>query len=219
MNGSFSRVAWKTVEPILERIKTHPFPRKLANGTLSREMFMTYIRQDSFYLHKNAEETAIVADMLPEGELKEIFRKTAVESIPAEKEMHAMLGIRDDEEIRPMHATSGYLAHIRGIIDSGDLAMSLAAILPCQWVYDYIGRYIHSIEKTPNPFHEWICCYTTEAMERSTLLTIELTDALAMAQSQERQEKMLDAFVKSTQWEYEFWDQAYRAHSHKDTQQ
>ena len=56
-------------------------------------------------------------------------------------------------------------------------------------------------------------------MERSTLLTIELTDALAMAQSQERQEKMLDAFVKSTQWEYEFWDQAYRSHSHKDTQQ
>ena len=132
MNGSFSRVAWKTVEPILERIKTHPFLRKLANGTLSREMFMTYIRQDSFYLHKNAEETAIVADMLPEGELKEIFRKTAVESILAEKEMHAMLGIRDDEEIRPKYATFGYLAHIRGIIDSGDLAMSLAAILPCQ---------------------------------------------------------------------------------------
>lgn len=213
MNPKFSQTAWKAVEPVLERIKAHPFLCQLADGTLSRERFTTYILQDSIYLHTYAEEASILADMLPEGELKEIFRKDAAESIQAEKDMHAMLGIRADGEIRPMHATSGYLAHTRGIIDSGDLAMSLAAMLPCQWVYDHIGRYILSIEKTPNPYHEWIGCYTTETMQRSTLLAVRLTDDLALTQSPERREKMLDAFVESTRWEYEFWDQAYRAHT------
>lgn len=217
MNESFSQRAWKTIEPILERIKAHPFLCQMADGTLSHERFMTYIRQDSIYLHANAEETAILADMLPDGELKDIFRKTAIESIQAEKDMQAMLGVRGDEIIKPMPATTGYLAHTRGILDSGDLAMSLAAMLPCQWVYDYIGRYILSIEKTPNPYHGWISCYTTEAMGRSTLLTIRLTDDLALAQSPERRVQMLDAFVRSTQWEFDFWDQAYRAHADNDT--
>lgn len=217
MDEKFSQRAWKTVEPVIERIKAHPFLCQMADGTLSEERFMTYIRQDSVYLRANAEETSMLADMLPDGELKELFRKTAIESIQAEKDMLAMLGIRDDEIIKPMPATSGYLAHTRSIIESGDLAMSLAAMLPCQWVYDCIGRYILSIEKTPNPYHEWISCYTTEAMGRSTLLTIQLTDALAIAQSPERREKMLETFVISTRWEYDFWDQAYKIIDDKDT--
>lgn len=212
MDRTFSQRAWKEVEPILERIKAHPFLTGLADGTLPREMFMTYIRQDSVYLHANAEETSLLADMLPESELKEIFRRTAIESIQAEKDMQAMLGVRGDEQIEPMEATLGYLRHTRSIIDSGDLAMSLAAMLPCQWVYDHIGHYILSREKTPNPYHEWISCYTTEAMGRSTMLTIQLTDEMAHGTSPERQEQMLQAFVRSTQWEYEFWDQAYRKH-------
>ena len=134
MDRTFSQRAWKEVEPILERIKAHPFLTGLADGTLPREMFMTYIRQDSVYLHANAEETSLLADMLPESELKEIFRHTAIESIQAEKDMQAMLGVRGDEQIEPMEATLGYLRHTRSIIDSGDLAMSLAAMLPCQWV-------------------------------------------------------------------------------------
>jgi len=212
VDRTFSQRAWKEVEPILERIKAHPFLTGLADGTLPREMFMTYIRQDSVYLHANAEETSLLADMLPESELKEIFRRTAIESIQAEKDMQAMLGVRGDEQIEPMEATLGYLRHTRSIIDSGDLAMSLAAMLPCQWVYDHIGHYILSREKTPNPYHEWISCYTTEAMGRSTMLTIQLTDEMAHGTSPERQEQMLQAFVRSTQWEYEFWDQAYRKH-------
>lgn len=212
MGRTFSQRAWKEVEPILERIKAHPFLTGLADGTLPREMFMTYIRQDSVYLHANAEETSLLADMLPESELKEIFRRTAIESIQAEKDMQAMLGVSSDEQIEPMEATLGYLRHTRSIIDSGDLAMSLAAMLPCQWVYDHIGHYILSREKTPNPYHEWISCYTTEAMGRSTMLTIQLTDEMAHGTSPERQEQMLQAFVRSTQWEYEFWDQAYRKH-------
>ena len=212
MDRTFSQRAWKEVEPILERIKAHPFLTGLADGTLPREMFMTYIRQDSVYLHANAEETSLLADMLPESELKEIFRRTAIESIQAEKDMQAMLGVSPDEQIEPMEATLGYLRHTRSIIDSGDLAMSLAAMLPCQWVYDHIGHYILSREKTPNPYHEWISCYTTDAMGRSTMLTIQLTDEMAHGTSPERQEQMLQAFVLSTQWEYEFWDQAYRKH-------
>ena len=212
MDRTFSQRAWKEVEPILERIKAHPFLTRLADGTLPREMFMTYIRQDSVYLHANAEETSLLADMLPDGELKEIFRRTAIESIQAEKDMQAMLGVSGDEQIEPMEATLGYLRHTRSIIDSGDLAMSLAAMLPCQWVYDHIGHYILSREKTPNPYHEWISCYTTEAMGRSTMLTIQLTDEMAHGTSPERQEQMLQAFVRSTLWEYEFWDQAYRKH-------
>ena len=212
MDRTFSQRAWKEVEPILERIKAHPFLTRLADGTLPREMFMTYIRQDSVYLHANAEETSLLADMLPDGELKEIFRRTAIESIQAEKDMQAMLGVSGDEQIEPMEATLGYLRHTRSIIDSGDLAMSLAAMLPCQWVYDRIGHYVLSHEKTPNPYHEWISCYTTEAMGRSTMLTIQLTDEMAHGTSPERQEQMLQAFVRSTQWEYEFWDQAYRKH-------
>ncbi|NKN80684.1 thiaminase II, partial [Weissella cibaria] len=41
---------WKRIEPIYEATLAHPFIRGLTDGTLPRDTFLFYLKQDTLYL-------------------------------------------------------------------------------------------------------------------------------------------------------------------------
>ena len=47
---SFSNTAWTAIMPIYKSIIEHPFNQELAQGTLAKEKFQFYMKQDSLYL-------------------------------------------------------------------------------------------------------------------------------------------------------------------------
>lgn len=44
---SFSKTAWTAIMPIYKSIIEHPFNQELAQGTLAKEKFQFYMKQDS----------------------------------------------------------------------------------------------------------------------------------------------------------------------------
>jgi thiaminase (transcriptional activator TenA) len=58
---SFSKSAWKEIEPIYKSIIDHPFNQELSKGTLAKEKFQFYMKQDSLYLVDFARALAIAA--------------------------------------------------------------------------------------------------------------------------------------------------------------
>lgn len=210
--NQFSDRAWKEAQPIMARICAHPFLQEMAAGTLSRKSFKTYLEQDCIYVANYGDEFLRLAHMLPKSRLQELFLQFAEEGIAAEEAMHQMLM---DEfggaEAEPLQGTTDYMNHTRQYFDPEDLSMAMAAMLPCMWVYNEVGKYILSIEKggEQNPYHEWISCYASEMMDEGVKNALVLVNELAEKESPERREDMLLAFLKATEMEYVFWDQAY----------
>ncbi len=58
---SFSKSAWTSIEPIYQSILELPFNRELAKGTLAKEKFQFYMKQDSLYLVDFARALAVAA--------------------------------------------------------------------------------------------------------------------------------------------------------------
>lgn len=207
---SWSAEAWKSIEPTVERIRRHPFVTELAEGTLPQAKFEMYLGQDRIYLANYATEMKDLAAMLPEGHLTDLYRRFAEESMEAENALHEEMSGKKDIDLKPLAGTSAYMGHTSGIIASGDLALSMAAMLPCMWVYNEIGKYITGIAKLEgNPYRSWIECYTSPLMDDGARCSVELTDRLAENETEERRKAMTEAFVKSAEFELTFWNQAY----------
>ena len=209
---SWSEEAWQKIGPILEEIHNHPFVKGLADGTLPKESVARYLAQDKIYLANYGHEMRDLAAMLPEGMLQDLYRKFAQESIDTENALHEQLGEMGFESIdsKPLAGTLGYMRHTSGIIAERDLAVSMAAMLPCMWVYNEVGSYIRSIARLEgNPYRSWIECYSSTMMDEGTEYSIRLTDELAEKEGPEKREKMTGAFVESVRFELLFWDQSY----------
>ncbi len=209
---SWSREAYSCAVPVLDDIKKHPFILELASGTLSKERFARYLAQDRIYLVGYASEMNAIAEMLPKGSHADMFRQFAMDGMQAERDLHDLLSVTIAEvpEAKPLEGTVEYMKHTSEIIESKDLALSLAATLPCTWIYNEIGKYLQGIANMDsNPYSEWIKCYTSPLMDQGAKSCIELTDLEAARQTDAKRELMTAAFIKSTQFEWIFWDQAY----------
>lgn len=208
----FTDRARKAAQPVMARICAHPFLQEMANGSLSRESFKTYLEQDCIYMANYGDEFRHLAHMLPKSRLQELFLRFAEESTAAEEAMHQMLMAEFGGcNAHPLSGTTRYIRHTQQYFHPEDLPMAMAAMLPCMWVYGEVGKYILSIEQhgEQNPYHDWISCYASEQMDEGVRIALELTDNLAEQETDERQEKMLEAFMIATELEFVFWDQAY----------
>ena len=71
---SWTKEVWQKSLPIYERITRHPFIAELAAGTLAQEKFARYLAQDEIYIKNYGEEMFLLADMLPDVGMQEMFR-------------------------------------------------------------------------------------------------------------------------------------------------
>ena len=88
--------------------------------------------------------------------------------------------------------------------------MLVAAILPCFWIYHDVGVRIAKETAAGNFYQPWIDTYADEAFASSVQEVIRITDAAAAAAGAAERQAMGRAFIRSTQYEWLFWDSAYR---------
>ncbi|MFI3286094.1 MAG: thiamine phosphate synthase [Rikenellaceae bacterium] len=212
-----NRPRWSTLvrrasNNLYNSIIAQPFNVDMMSGELTKERFRRYIEQDTIYIINYSQEMLIVADMLPTTIHKELFRKFAIEGMEAEKSLHALLveqlgGVSAVESSR---TTQHYMNHTRQWVDRGDLELSMAAILPCIWIYSLVGRHLFANSNLEeNPYRDWIETYASEMMMEGVNLSIELVDNLAANSTQSRRAMMRQEFLKAVWYEWAFWEYAY----------
>lgn len=210
--GRWSDNAWRVIQQLMDEIRKSPFIQEMAAGTLPYEKFLRYLYQDDIYLINYCNELIRLAEMLPDGEIKDNFMKFAMEGMEAEHVMHEqMVGNNVAANITPMKKTTEYINHTWQYFEPEDLSMALAALLPCMWVYSEVGKYIISIEKggDKNPYHEWISCYASDMMDDGVRKALSIINEMAEKESPQRRAAMREAFVISTEMELRFWEQCY----------
>lgn len=207
----FSKAAFAAVDPIMQRIYSHPFNAELIQGTLPLDKFLYYMQQDSLYLIAYGRALAIAGAKLQEPEDIALGLYFAEQGMLAERELHDFYfheyGLSPTNNAAPTcHA---YTSHLLERAALGSPAEGMAALLPCFWIYREVGNYILAKAATPNPYAKWIESYSSEEYSLVVDKAVALTDKLALQAGEAERERMMQGFITSSRYEYLFWDAAY----------
>ena len=208
----WSEKAWKAIEPIYEKTVTLPFIQELTNGTLDREKFIFYIQQDAMYLSDYGSVITGIASKLKDPAHTESFIRFAGDSIVVERALHESFihGINEKDRLKPSPACLLYTSYLWRQLANAPIEVSVAAVLPCFWIYKAVGDYILANQTNEeNPYQTWINTYGGDDFSRSVSRAIEICDELAESCTESRQKEMLEAFVVCSKMEYLFWDSAH----------
>ncbi len=209
---SFSKTAWEAIAPLYQSIIEHPFNQELAQGTLAKEKFQFYMKQDSLYLVDFARALALAASKAQNPDDLVLLLDFSKGAIVAERGLHEFYfefyGIKLDVEKAP--GCFSYTHFLMSTAVHATYEEALGALLPCFWIYREVGLHIHRSAAKDNPYQKWIDTYSGDEFQQVVQNAIDLTDRVAARSSKEQTERMLDAFVVSTRLEWMFWDSAYR---------
>lgn len=194
----------------------HPFVEGLKDGTLPRDAFLNYLRQDYVFLihFSRAWALAVVKSETHE----EMLAASATVNGLISEEMKLHIGICADAGISQseLFATPERpenLAYTRFVLESGysgDLLNLLAALAPCVMGYGEIGTRL-AAEATSDTYRDWINTYASEEYQASCRAVGELLEsALTRRIGQDleispRWDRLCQVFETATRLEVGFW--------------
>lgn len=214
---SFSKQLREESDEIFEGIFKHPFVEGLGRGDLAENALIHYVKADFEYLNAFMNIYGLAVAKSDKREDMEYFYNQIGFILNSEIHPHHNLcnvaGVNyDDLKGYPLPPTADhYVGHMKSTAQQGSMGELLAALLPCPWTYLEIGHYLKA-KVNPNedhPFYEWITFY---AKDETASVTTELRrrlDEWAKTVGEAEKEKAKQAFVKSCQLEYAFWEMAY----------
>ncbi len=212
----FSDSAWQRTARLRAAIDALPFNTELAAGTLSRERFQGYIVQDALYLGQYSRVLALAGVKGPDGATLQAFGRCALEAVAVEQALHERylqeFGIDPARltDAEPSPDCLGYTSFLLATAYHDPWEVLVAALLPCFWIYWDVGSRIARHAAANNPYRAWIDTYADEGFGEAVRMVIGITDRAASSTTSAVQERMMTAFVRSTQYEWLFWDGAYQ---------
>ncbi len=212
----FSQHAWQQTAPLRSAIHTMPFNAELAAGSLSRERFQFYIVQDALYLGEYARVLTLAAARGPDSATLRAFAESALEAVAVEQLLHERyltdFGIDPAAlaQADPSPDCLGYTSFLLATAYHEPWEVLVAALLPCFWLYWDVGNAIARVAAPDNPYRAWIDTYADEGFGNAVKAVIGVTDTAAAGASSTVRDRMMRAFVRCCQYEWLFWDGAYR---------
>lgn len=209
---------WASIAGIRGDIDELPFIRALADGSLDRERFLTYLAQDALYLREYARVLAEAARLAPTPGEQKFWAASSQGCIAGELELHASwltpeTGVTAETfDTEPTAVTSAYLDHLRATAFSGDYPTLIAAVLPCFWLYADLGARLHAGEfgaqvlDPGHPYASWLDTYADPAFTEANERAIDLVTAAAAAADDRLRPRMHRAFVIASEHERAFFD-------------
>ena len=202
-------------KPLINASLLHPFNRELAAGTLAEETFIFYLIQDSLYLADFARALTLTAARLPSLNDLQQFIHFAEGAIESEQ------GLHKDYLTRYLPKNTNYALIKQGpacfmytnyLLRTAALATveeATAALLPCFYIYHELGKNMLTSQKPDHPYQAWITLYASPDFAKAVNQSIDIVDSLGTMASPGLQEKMIQAFCRSSQLEWLFWQSAY----------
>ncbi|WP_265500320.1 TenA family protein [Paracoccus beibuensis] len=197
-----------------DRYVGHGFVRQLAAGTLPRESFLHYLRQDYVFLLHFARAWALV--FAKSDRLAEMRAASGIADALLHEEMPLHVGICAREGIPEKMlqqtpespANMAYTRYVLATGYSGDVLDLLAALAPCVLGYGEIGLR-HS--ESGGPYAEWTATYGGGDYQRLCREVGQLIDAAVEARlgadwpSLPRAGSLAHHFAQATLLEVGFW--------------
>lgn len=221
MNGmSTTSYAWWPVlgapmEDGLKRVLAHDFLHGLSDGSLPREAFGHFIIQDTLYLAEYARALSLLAAKAPTP-VAPILAAHASAAVATELELHPAL-LRDAgldpallRSTPKSPATTAYTSYLLSVCALRPFHEGLAAVLPCYWIYEQVGRALERDGSADPVYARWVEAYAAPGFAESVAQVLDVVDAVATGVSDSALADMAQHVETATRYEWMFWDAAVR---------
>ena len=214
---SFSNHLRRLAQPIWEAQLTHPFVIALGNGTLPERKFKFYILQDARFLADLSRVFAAGSVKAPDSESALRLAQLAEETITVERSLHENYGRRWRMTAKQMSSvpmaptTYAYTRHMLAVAASGTAAEITVVALPCAWIYCVVGQHLlkHGPPRQHHPYREWVMLYASPEFAEVQHWMRKKVDQWAKIASKAEQQRMENAFLISSRYEWMFWEMAW----------
>ncbi|KAF9926526.1 hypothetical protein FBU30_003929 [Linnemannia zychae] len=200
-----------------DRYTKHPFVQGIADGTLPKESFIHYMKQDYLFLQTYARAHGLGAFKARTMNESKAFADIVI-SIAHESQLHikycAKWGISYEDMINTPESMAN-VAYTRYVLDigmKGDLLELGLAIAPCLIGYGQIGIRLYNDPNTlkgdANPYWDWIKSYVSDEYQAAVTRGIENLERQCNIQqpSTHRLKQLEEVFRTATRLEVAFWD-------------
>ncbi|MDM7515732.1 thiaminase II [Lentilactobacillus sp. TOM.63] len=202
-------------EPLWQASFNHPFIKELSTGQLPMEEFRYYLKQDRYYLQNFSTLHGKIADQIKDPSIKKFLYAGATGLNDSEKDVRTeffqQLAITPTE-IRqtPMAPNAyNYVSHMYHELYVGSPRRACAALLPCYWLYNDLGKQLIKNGSPMKIYQEFIETYDSPEFTDATNTMISIVDQLGEKAEPAERQAMVTAFVRSSYYELHFWGMAY----------
>ncbi len=171
---------WADNADLAELALAHPFVRGIGDGSLSREVFASYVAQDAFFLESFARAYAF-ALVRSRDTPTLLALADLLTGVRQELGLHAAYAARwgmDTTEVEPGTATLGYTEFLLATAATGDVGRVLAAMTPCMRLYAWLARELDPVEA--GPYASWVRTYADPGFALLTASLERLLDDQAV---------------------------------------
>jgi thiaminase (transcriptional activator TenA) len=216
---SFTGELWKSIGPIYSAISRHPFIRGLGDGSLDLECFKFYVLQDAIYLREFGRSLAIAAARAPQDDWIVMFADHAANAVKVERALHESffeqwgLTAAEVRATPPAPSNLAYTSYLLAVAYGSDFPETIAALLPCYWIYWEVGKELERMGSPEPLFQRWIATYASADFGAVVQDVLQAADITAAGLSQGECAAMQRRFVTTSRYEWMFWDMAYRRES------
>jgi len=203
------------MEDGLKRVLAHGFLQGLSTGDLSHEQFGYFIVQDTLYLNDYARALSLLAAKAPSYAASTVAAHASA-TVATELELHPALltaaGLDPSllTTAPKSPATTAYASYLLAVCAQRPFHEGLAAVLPCYWIYEQVGRTL--VERgSPVPVYQrWIEAYAAENFADSVAEMLDVVDRVVGELPEAEVARMAEHIEVTTRYEWMFWDAALR---------
>jgi len=216
-DATFYRELREKTDPLWESIFHHPFVKGIGDGTLSRDRFEFYLKQDYAYLIDFSRVFALACaksrTLREMGTFAALLHATLTTEMELHRKTCAAFGIATEElaRTRKSPVTSAYTDLLVRTAYEGEVPDILAVLLPCACGYVEIGRRLESEGLPEDPFYrDWIDTYSSPGFQEFADWLIGRMNEHAADAPAERREHWHWLYESSARYEYLFFDMSWK---------
>lgn len=214
----FSRIMHRC-SAVFPKIYNHPFNRELYKGSLPREIFSLYVKQDELYLRDLSHALGLTSQRCSNQSHAKQLRELSAYIKETERKFHlkylaetpAVTFFNHKATRKKIPVIANYTDYLLDNAKHAPIEVAVASLLPCFMIYRKLGMRMDLATCHLNhPYRKWIASYSSEnfiaATQSMTQITRELTDSIVCPL---RQERILSSFEQSAEFEWQFFEAVF----------
>ena len=201
---------------IFSQIYHHPFNQQLYKGTLPREQFITFLKQDAEYLCGFSNALKQLSNRFDDRQLAQQFKWFSENMIESERKLQSRylsnsprptFFSKQPSKTPQMPVIVNYTAYQLHMAQHAPIEEAISCLASCYWIYQKMGEKMNLVNHDTNPYQSWIKSYSSKQFTTATQLMIEALDNMGSPIACHlSQEKIIRSFYQSAQYELLFYD-------------
>ena len=192
-----------------------PFVNELAEGTLDREKFEVWVKQDYRYLMDYARTFAVAGTKARDEETMTQLLGVAYTVLDYEMDLHREFASKYGIDIQQLENTEkaptcvAYTSYLVKTAFQETLPVTAAAVYPCGQGYLDVAEYMAEKSSGNHEYTPFIEKYTSDEFREAVQDMTDLVDRCA-EQNPGEKEAMKNAFLTTAKLEDRFWEMCYQ---------